>query len=197
MGENVKSVEKQSEADRLRAEIRHTESDITETVHTLEYRLSPSYLRQRAVRKAKFFAWRGTAKVLDAAQRTSVQAMVLGGAGAAGALWMLFSNRKVRRKMTGKPAAPEAGTAAMAAGASALWLLLRKALGGKELAAKQPALSGMALAATAAKAFLSGARGTKKTGTTRPARKVAWRGMASAIGAALGSYWYSHKGHRV
>lgn len=163
----------------------------------MEYRLSPSYLRQRAVRKAKFFAWRGTAKVLDAAQRTSVQAMVLGGAGAAGALWMLFSNRKVRRKMTGKPAAPEAGTAAMAAGASALWLLLRKALGGKELAAKQPALSGMALAATAAKAFLSGARGTKKTGTTRPARKVAWRGMASAIGAALGSYWYSHKGHRV
>jgi hypothetical protein len=197
MGENVKVDEKQSTAGRLREEIRHTEGDITDTVLTLEHRLSPRYLRQQGVRKVKHLAWEGTAKALDLAQRTPVQAMVLG---SAGALLMLLTNRKAHRKVAAPKAVRppmEAGTVAKAAGAGTLWLLTRKRRGGKPEAAKKPALSGMALAATAAKAFFSGARATKKTGTTRPGKKVAWRGVATAIGAALGSYWYSHKGHRV
>ena len=200
MGENVKVDEKRSATDRLREEIRHTESDITETVHSLEQRLSPRYLRQQGVRKAKHLAWEGTAKALDYAQRTSVQAMIVGGAGAAGALWLLVRNRKSRHQVAAQKAVPalqEAGPAAKAAGAGALWLLMRRGLAGKALPAKKPAATGMALAATAVKAFLGGARATKKSGTTRPGRKTAWRGLATAIGAALGSYWYSHKGHRV
>lgn len=196
MGENVKTDEKRTEADRLREQIRHTESDITETVHTLELRLSPSHLRQRGVRHAKRLAWEGTAKLLDLTQRSSVQALV--GAGAAGALWMMLRNKKTGAKVAAKKAvepATQQATAAKAAGASALWMLMRKGMTGKE-AARSP-VSGVALAATAAKAFLTGARSTKKSGTTRPGRKVAWRSLASAIGAALGSYWYSHKGHRV
>jgi hypothetical protein len=59
----------------------------------------------------------------------------------------------------------------------------------------RPPLSGLALAATAAKAFLTGARSSKKSGTTQTGRKVAWRGVATTIGAALGSYWYRHRGH--
>ena len=197
MGENIKINEQQSAAYRLREQIRHTESDITETVQTLEEKLSPRYLRQRGARNAKRLAWEGTAKLLDLAQRTTVQASLVG----AGALLMLFTNRKVRSKIMVKkavvPEISEAGTAAKAVGATALWLLLRKNRVRREATGKKPAISGMALAATAAKAFLSGARSSKKSGTTRPGRKVAWRGLATSIGAALGSYWYSHKGHRV
>ncbi|HBG05286.1 MAG: hypothetical protein A2075_20775 [Geobacteraceae bacterium GWC2_58_44] len=197
MGEIIKINEQQSTADRLREQIRHTESDITETVQSLEQRLSPRYLRQRGSRKAKRLAWQGTAKLLEFAQRRSVQASVLG----AGALLMLISNRKVRSKITPKkPVVPEryeAGTAAKAVGATALWMLSRKPNAGKEIPARKPAVSGMALAATAAKAFLSGARASEKSGTTRPGSKAAWRGLATAIGAALGNYWYGHKEHRV
>jgi len=196
MGEDTKIDEQQSTTHRLREQIRHTESDITETVHNLEQRLSPRYLRQRGARKAKRLAWKGTAKLLDLAQHTSVQASLLG----AGALWILFRNRKVRNKIAAKvPVKPEmhqAGTTAKAVGASALWMLLRKLSSGQQKSAHK-SVSGMALAATAAKSFLSGARATKKTGTTLPGKKVAWRGLATAIGAGLGSYWYNHKGHRV
>ena len=195
MGENTKTNEQQSTAYRLREQIRHTEGDITETVHTLEQRLSPGNLRRRGVRKAEGLAWQGTAKLLDLAQRRSVQVSLLG----AGALWMLLGNKKVRNKMIAakKPAKPEAGTAVKTVGATALWLLMRKLNPRKEIAARKPAVSGIALAATAAKAFLSGSRASEKSGTTQPGRKAAWRGLATAIGAALGSYWYSHKEHRV
>jgi len=169
-------------------------------VQILEQKLSPRYLRQRGTRKVKHLAWHGTAKLLDFAQRTSVQASLVG----AGALWMLIRNRKVHNKTAKvsaiKPAEPElhqAGPAAKAIGASALWMLMHKLNARKESSADKPAISGMALAATAAKSFLSGARASKKSGTTRPGKKVAWRGLATAIGAALGSYWYNHKGHRV
>jgi hypothetical protein len=196
MGENIKVNEQQSRAYQLREQIRHTESDITETVHTLEQKLSPRYLRQRAARKAKRIAWEGAAKVLDLAQRTSVQASLVG----ASALFILIRNR-MAHKTTSKsrviPARHQAGTAAKATGASALWMLMRKGNARKEAPAKKPTLSGIAMAATAAKSFLSGARASEKSGTTRPGKKVAWRGLATAIGAALGSYWYSHKERRV
>ena len=168
----------------------------------LEQKLSPRHLRQLGTRKVKHLAWHGTAKLLDFAQRTSVQASLVG----AGALWMLIRNRKVHSKVITakvsaiKPAEPElhqAGPAAKAVGASALWMLMHKLNAREKSSAEKPAVSGMALAATAAKSFLSGARASDKSGTTRPGKKVAWRGLATAIGAALGSYWYNHKGHRV
>jgi hypothetical protein len=208
MGENTKIKEHESTAFRLREQIRHTESDIAETVHTLEQRLSPRYVGQRGARAAQRLAWQGTARVLDLAQRTTVQAsLAMAGVGA-GALWLLLRNRKAPHegalRVPGPHAAPtqhEAGAAARLAGASALWMLARK---GKErergtTAApdRKPAVSKLALAALGAKAFLSGARSSKKSGTTRPGRKTAWRGLATAIGSALGSCWYSHKGHRV
>jgi hypothetical protein len=93
------------------------------------------------------------------------------------------------------------GRVAKAAGATSLWLLLRK---GKELGKEREempgqkhSVPGMVLAAAATKAFLSGVRSSRKSGSTRPGRKVAWRGLATAIGAALGSFWYTHKEHRV
>ena len=136
-------------------------------MHTLERRLSPRYLREKGTRKAKLVGWQGTARFLELAQRTSVQFSLVGAG--AGALWMLLSKRN-RSKVTARK-------------------VVRRI--------EKPAVSGLALAATAAKAFLSGARDTKKTGTTRPGRKQAWRGFATAIGAALGSYWYSHRERRV
>jgi len=165
-------------------------------VHSLEERLSPRLLRQRGARKAKRLAWEGTAKLLDLSQRTSVQASLVAG----GALLMLLRSRKARKIVARKPAVPEINPAvavAKAVGTSALWMLMRKMNAGKETAAKKPAVSGVALAATAAKAFFSGARASEKSGAARPERRVAWRGLATAIGAALGSYWYSHKERRV
>ncbi|MBU5614744.1 DUF3618 domain-containing protein [Geomonas azotofigens] len=196
MGENVKIDEQSPE--RIREQIRHTESDITQTVQSLEQRLSPRYLKRRGLRKAELFAWQTIAKALDMAQRTSVQASLVGGS----ALLMLLGNRRVRDRMhvrTGKKPVVEVHpvpAAARAVGTGALWLLMRKLGGGKGSAEKVPA-SGWALAATAAKAFLGGKRASQKSGTPREGKKVAWHGVATTIGAALGNYWYTHKTRRV
>jgi hypothetical protein len=209
MGENIKLKEHWSSADALREQIRHTEGDITRTVYTLEQRLSPGNLRQRGVRKAQRFAWHTTANLLDFAQRTPVQASLIGIGGSA--LWLLIRNRKadhlgakksiVVPERSRRATVHKGGAALKAAEATGLWMLLRK---GKEKGtylaetpAKGPSVSRVALAATATKAFLNGLRSSRKSGTTRPGRKVAWRALASAIGAAFGSYWYSHKEHRV
>lgn len=197
MGEITEITEQQSTADRLREQIRHTESDITETVQTLEHRLSPSELRQRGARKAKYLAWHNTAKILEFAQKSSVQVALVG----ASALLLLLGKREVRHKVTfRKRAVPEVepvGTAAKAMAASLLMTLLRRVVARKMMTAEKPAISGMGMAATMAKAFLTGARSSEKKGTTRPGRRVAWRGLATAIGSAMGSAWYSHKEHRV
>ena len=198
MGENIKITEQQSSADKLREQIRHTESDITETVHTLEHRLSPRYIGQRGGLKAKLAAWRGTAKLLELAQRRSVQVSLVG----ASALLVILGSRKAQHKVVRRPALTEreaTGNAVRALGASALWMLLRKRLAQKTVRGheEKPAVTGLALAATAAKAFLSGARQSEKRGTTRPGKKEAWRGLATTVGSALASYWYSHRGHRV
>lgn len=192
MGENVNIVE-QSASDRLREQIRHTESDITETVQTLEDRLSPSHLRERGTRKVKLAAWRGTAKVLEFAQRRPVQLSLLG----ASALLMVLGTRKARTRAVRRPPVTgmdAAGSLAKALGAGALWMFSRRK-GSRVSQEERPAVSGLALAATAAKAFFGGKRQSEKSGTTRPGRKEAWTGLATAIGAALGSR-FSH-GHRV
>ncbi|WP_224981610.1 DUF3618 domain-containing protein [Geomonas agri] len=196
MGENVK-VDEQS-PERIREQIRHTESDITQTVQSLEQRLSPQYLKRRGVRKAKLFAWQGIAKALELAERTSVQASLVGGS----VLLMLLGNRRVRHRMkiaTGRKHVLEVQhpvpAVARAASASALWLLMRK-LGGGKGSEKAP-VSGWGLAATAAKAFLGGKRASEKSGTPREGKKVAWRGLATTIGATLGNYWFTHKTRRV
>ena len=192
MGENTKVIEQHSEADKLREQIRHTESDITETVGSLEHKLSPGYLKQQGARKVKLYAWQGAARFLEVAQKRSVQMSLLG----ASALLMILGTRKGHRAAR-RPAVTgfdAAGSAAKALGSGALWMLTRKRTA-KEPGEK-PAISGMALAATLAKAFLGGARRTEKSGTTRPVRKDAWRGLATAIGAALGSS-YGHRGHRA
>lgn len=194
MGENVKVAE-QTSADRLREQIRHTEGDITETVHTLEERLSPRYLRRKGVRNAKRLAWQGTARFLELAQRTSVQLSVLGAG--AGAVWMLLSKKSARRKLAARKVPETETRTAAKLGASLLLMLLQKRLARRRAPAGRPAVTGLGLALTAAKAFWGGARGAKKTGTTRPDRKEAWRGLATAIGAALGSNWYRRRAHRV
>lgn len=165
----------------------------------LELRLSPNTLKKRGVRKAKIFAWQGVAKILEFAQRTSVQATLLGGS----AVLMLLGNRRVRDKATVKMRKQPvlevhpAGPAARAVGAGALWLLMRKFGIGKEAAGRKAPVSGAALAATIAKGFLSGKRASQKSGTTREGKKVAWHGLATTIGAALGNYWFTHKTRRV
>ena len=111
MGANAKITEKRPAAHRLREQIRHTESDITETANTLEQRLSPRYLAKRGARTVKRLAWQGTAKLLDLAQRAPIQAsMVL-----AAALWMLIRNRKGHKRPT-KPKMHSTGTETKAAG---------------------------------------------------------------------------------
>jgi len=117
--------------------------------------------------------WQGTAKLLELVQHTSVQASVVGGS----VLWLLIRNRNASHGAPGKKrAVPEklrTGTAAKAVGATGgLWMLLRKAKE-RELVSRKPPVSGLVLAATAAKAFLTGARSSKKSGTTQPGRKVA------------------------
>ncbi|MBJ6802696.1 DUF3618 domain-containing protein [Geomonas propionica] len=196
MGENVKVNEQSPE--RIREQIRHTESDITQTVQSLEQRLSPQYLKRQGLRKAKLFAWQTVAKALQLAERTSVQASLVGGS----SLLMLLGNRRVRDRVkhaTGRKHVIEVQhpvpAVARAAGASAMWLLMRK-LGGGKRNEKVP-VSGLALAATAAKAFLGGKRASEKSGTPREGKKVAWHGLATTIGATLGNYWFTHKTRRV
>ncbi|WP_026840056.1 hypothetical protein [Citrifermentans bremense] len=195
MGENIK-INEQSSADKLREQIRHTESDITETVQTIEQRLSPSHLRREGVRKAKGLAWRGVAKVMEVVQQRPLQLSLLG---ATAAVVMMRRSSKGHKKEQAKQLAVEStGSAATALGMSALGILLRRALAKRGIIRQQARpVGGVALAATAAKAFLSGARDSKKSGTTHPGRKQAWRSLANAIGAALGTSWYSHRGHRI
>ncbi|TSK05375.1 MAG: DUF3618 domain-containing protein [Geobacter sp.] len=198
MGENVKVHEQHASADEIREQIRHTEGDITRTVHDLEERLSPHQLRARGVRRAKLLAWKGIAGVLRLAQRTSVQASLLG----ASAALMALGNKRVRDRVTAGVGmkktveVPVTGGAARAAGAGALWLLLRRLNAGRSAAVAAP-VSGWSLAATALKSFLSGKRASQKHGTPREGKKLAWRGLAASVGAALGSYWYNHKAGRV
>ena len=165
MDENITLTEQQSAASRLRQEIRHTERDITDTVHTIELRLSPASLGRQGVRKATSLAWQGTSKLLEYLQRSSVQMSLLG----TSALFMLLKKQAIRN------------------GAHAT----------KATVSGKPAVSGLALAATAARAFLSGARRSAKSGSTRPGKKAEWNGLASAVGAALGTYWYRLKKSRI
>ncbi|GFO67049.1 hypothetical protein GMLC_06280 [Geomonas limicola] len=193
MGENTKEL--QSAADTLREQIRHTESDIAETVQDLEARLSPRGFGRRGLHKAGELFWQGTARLLTVAQRTPVQASLVGGS----ALWLVLRSRK-RHSTYATPLQnqhPEQHAnhkaAKMAGATGGLLMLLRKA---REREVRPP-VSGLLLALTASKAFLSGARSSKKSGTTQPGRKIAWRALATALGAALGSYWYSHRGQRA
>lgn len=196
MGENIK-INEQSSADRLREQIRHTESDITETVQSLEQRLSPSYLRRQGVRQAKGFAWRGAAKVMELLQQRPLQLSILGATTAA-VVVLRRNSRKHKVEQAKHVAMENAGSAAKALGMSALGILMRRALAKRGIIEQQRRpIGGVALAATAAKAFLSGARSSRKSGTTRPGRKQAWRSFANAIGAALGTSWYSHRERRI
>uniref|UniRef100_C6E244 DUF3618 domain-containing protein n=1 Tax=Geobacter sp. (strain M21) TaxID=443144 RepID=C6E244_GEOSM len=192
MGENIK-INEQSSAEELREQIRHTESDITETVQTLEQRLSPSHLRREGVRKAKGLAWRGVAKVMELAQQRPLQLSLLGATAA-----VVIMRRSTKEHKKEQVAVESTGSAATALGMSALGILLRRALAKRGIIRQQARpLGGFALAATAAKAFLSGARDSKKSGTTHPGRKQAWRSLANAIGAALGTSWYSNRERRI
>jgi hypothetical protein len=192
MDQNTQTTKERPKADQLREQIRHTESDITETVHTLEQRMSPGHLRRKATRKAKIMAWQGAATFLAYAQRTPVQVSLLG---VAALLAGLGKRRHTQHQVLPKPGAKEERKpVAAAAGLSALMLLGKRLVRGAE---RKPAASGISLAATAAKGFFSGARGTRKTGTTQPGRKLVWRNLATALGVGLGSYWYSHRGRRV
>lgn len=165
-------------------------------MQTIEQRLSPSHLRQQGVRKAKGLAWRGVAKVMEVVQQRPLQLSLLG---ATAAVVIMRRSSKEHKKEQAKQLAVEStGSAARAIGMSALGILLRRALAKRGIIGQQGApVGGVALAATAAKAFLSGARDSKKSGTTRPGRKQAWRGLANAVGAALGTSWYRHRGRRV
>lgn len=165
-------------------------------METIEHRLSPSYLRRQGTLKAKKLAWEGTAKLMELAQRRSFQVSVLG----AGAVLMFLGLRKgrkvERRRVAPVTGVDAAGSAAKALGAGLMWMLTRKR-GAARREGEKPSITKLALAATAAKAFMGGARSSEKSGSTRPGRKEAWRGLANSIGSALGSYWYSHRGHRV
>lgn len=116
---------------------------------------------------------------------------------------MALGNKRVRdriangmgvKRTTDAGLAP--GAAARAAGAGAAWLIMRRLNAGSSTAAPRP-VSVWSLAATAAKAFLGGRRASQKQGTPQEGKKLAWRGVAASVGAALGSYWYSHKAGRV
>ncbi|WP_085812100.1 DUF3618 domain-containing protein [Geoanaerobacter pelophilus] len=199
MGENIK-INEQSSADKLREQIRHTESDITETVQSIEQRLSPANLRRQGVRKAKAVAWRGAARVMELMQQRPLQLSLLGATTAATAAVVVLrrSSRRHKEEQVKHAAMESAGSAAKALSVSALGMLLRRVLAKRGLIEqKERPIGGVVLAATAAKAFLNGARNSRKSGTTRPGRKQAWRSLADAIGAALGTGWYGHRERRV
>jgi hypothetical protein len=156
MGENSK-IKEQSATDQIREQIQHTESNIIDTVHTIAQRLSPQFLRQRGAHMAKRLAWQGMTNFLDLAQRTSVQAALVGGC----VFWIMIRNRKDHKTADTRhvvPAVQRASTASKALGTSALWiglwLLQRNDRARKEEPARKSALSEKALAATAAKEFL-------------------------------------------
>lgn len=179
MGENVK-VREGTSADEIREQIRHTEGDITKTVYRLEERFTPSYVKRRGVKRAKQFAWQGIAKALELVQRTSVQAMLVGGSAAL----IVFGNRRLRERIAAKAGAKKGHPIRTGA-----LLLLLRGLG----TARKAERGWLGMAVTAAKAFISGKRASGKRGTSAEGRKLAWRGLATSIGAALGSFRYSHK----
>jgi hypothetical protein len=157
MGENTAITGRLSPADRIQQEIRYTERDIGNTIHSLEERLSPRNLRRQGIRKATRMAVHGTTNLLDYAKRKPVQVTLVG------------------------------------TGAVLLWMRRRKA----HKARMRPSMAGLALATTLARAFFTGARGSAKKGTSVVGKRAAWRGLATAVGAALGTYWYNRKEGRV
>lgn len=78
----------------------------------------------------------------------------------------------------------------MGTGALLMWMRSRRAH-------QKPAVSGIVLAGTALKAFLTGARGPAKKGTLNVGKNMVWRGLATALGAVLGTYWYGHRQGRI
>ena len=152
MGENIEMTgSEQNPKERMQEEIRHTESDIRETVHTIENRLSPANLKRQAMRKVKYYFFRGMADAIGFVQRKPVETAL--------------------------------------AGTGALLLLARR----KNPRSKARTATRMELAGTAAKAFVSGAAGKRSKDAPRSGKRIIWRGLATALGAAASTAWSQRK----
>ena len=81
-----------NDTDRIRSEIRSTEADITDTLQTIEKRFAPSHIKAEAKVKFKEYSLAGLVKVTEAVRKKPVPAALIG----AGALWLLFRNKKKR-----------------------------------------------------------------------------------------------------
>ncbi|SNB46785.1 DUF3618 domain-containing protein [Geobacter sp. DSM 9736] len=100
MGENIEMTGTQiNQTDRIQADIRHTEAQISQTVHTLEERLSPSNLKRQAVQKARHSLLVGAARVMEFVERKPVPT-ALAGAGII-LLMVLKSRRHARAESRG------------------------------------------------------------------------------------------------
>lgn len=139
MGENTE-VTGQDPLDRIHRDIRHTEADISKTVHSIEQKLSPANLKRQAVRKAQNYVWKSVASVLDLVQRRPLQAALVG----TGALFMMLRRKRPRSRAKTAAGMELAGTAAKAfvsgvvgkaskeashSGKSVIWKGLATALG--------------------------------------------------------------------
>lgn len=76
------------------------------------------------------------------------------------------------------------------AGTGAILLLAR---GMKKPRSRERTATRMELAGTAAKAFVSGAAGRMSKDSSRSGKRIIWRGIATALGAAASTLWYRRK----
>lgn len=90
--------------DQIRQEIRSTEADISETLHTIEKRFAPAHIKAEAKVKLKEYSIIGLIKITDAIKKKPVPAALIG----AGLLYFMFRKKTGRRK-TDKQQLPGTG----------------------------------------------------------------------------------------
>lgn len=93
MGKNRTEIELgHHKTEELQKEIRQTEAQLSETLHTIEERLSPSALKQQAKENALRLAARGAVRVSEAFKNKKAPAII--GAG----LVLLLARKMLKRK---------------------------------------------------------------------------------------------------
>ncbi|MBJ6726344.1 DUF3618 domain-containing protein [Geomesophilobacter sediminis] len=91
--------------DRIQEDIRDTESDISNTLHTIEDRLAPKNLVHDAADALKDYSIRGYVKVTEACRRRPVPAALIGAAAAAVVVGLAMRRPSKRARLVKKSAA--------------------------------------------------------------------------------------------
>src|SRR6266508_1855717 len=97
MGKITAEVTMPDETEKIRQEIRHTEAEITDTLHSIEGKFTPTHLREEMRDKLRYYSITGVTKLTETVRRRPISAALVG----AGALWFIIRRRRKRGKTAG------------------------------------------------------------------------------------------------